>query len=277
MNIPNLNTKNALLCFLTGFVSLSLFFSSPAAAACTPVVYAFRHAEDLNGPPTELTPVGMEHANLYIEMITAFELTNNYCPVKFVYSVNQVKPGGEVGTTNPYFTARPLANIVMNLNPIIEIDNKRIDEFLEMSNIGPVRFRDVMLDKVEGGSSVALFWTSQGLHNLGEAIVPGFNIPEEPKPPRNAAYVFEFNGSDGFIAPPKVDQYIQCFNWANFRAPGDMSSSKYWCGNASNGNLSSSIAAKYLYKLHGRICDTDDLIPVTQAGYYGYCVSPAST
>lgn len=127
MSIPKSNTANTLLYVLAGFVSLSLFFSSPAAAACTPVVYAFRHTEDLNGPPTKLTPVGMEHANLYIEMITAFELTTNYCPVKFVYSVNQVKPGGEAGTT--YFTARPLANIVMNLDPIIEIDNKRIDEF----------------------------------------------------------------------------------------------------------------------------------------------------
>jgi hypothetical protein len=260
--------------------SLLLFHSSflsfiPKARACTPVVYAFRHAEDLNGPPTELTPVGMEHANLYIEMITAFELRQNYCPVKFVYAVNPFKPGGETGTTNPYFTARPLANILTNLNPIIEIDNKRIDEFLETSNIGPVRFRDVMLDKVEGGSSVALFWTSQGLPDLGEAIVPGFNIPETPKPPRNAAYVFQYNGSGSFIAPLKTDQYVQCFNWATFRAAGDMSSTKYWCGTPDNGNLSSSIAAKYLYKLHGRICATDDLIPITQIGYYGYCVSPA--
>lgn len=264
--------------------SLLSFISN--ANACTPVVYAFRHAEDLNGPPTQLTPVGMEHANLYIEMITAFELTQNYCPVKFIYSVNPVKPGGEAGTTNPYFTARPFANIVMNLNPIIEIGTKRIDEYLQMSNVGATAFREEMLDKAESGSSVALFWTSQGLHNLGEAIAPGTNIPgcsvpappecDKPKPPRNAAYVFKYNGISGFIAPLKPDQDIQCFNWANFRAPGDMSSSKYYCGNATNPNLSSSIEAKYLYKLHGRICDTSHLEPVIEPGYYGYCVSPAS-
>jgi hypothetical protein len=153
--------------------------------------------------------MGMEHANLYIEMITALELSKNYCPVKFVYSVDPVKPGDIMGTTNPYFTARPFANIVMNLDPITKIDNKHIDEFLEMSNIGPVRFRDVMLDDVVGGSSVAVFWTRQGLPNLGAAIAPAFIIPAEPKPPRNAAYVFAYNGSDGFIAPLMPDQYIQ--------------------------------------------------------------------
>ncbi len=269
--------KNRSLDFLISFVSLFLFISSAADAACTPVVYAFRHAEDVNGPPPSLTPVGMEHANLYIEMVASFELTQNYCPVKFVYSVDPIKPGGESGTTNPFFTARPLANILMNLDPIIQIGGKRIDEFLEMSNIGATAFREEMLDKTEGGSSVALFWTSQGLHDLGEAIAPGSNIPvktDTVSPPRNAAYVFKYNGSGGFIVLPKPDQYIQCFNWATFRAQGDMSSSKYFCGHT-NSNLSGSIEKQYLYKLHGRICGTAGLMPVPDGGYYGYCVSPA--
>jgi hypothetical protein len=261
-------------------ISLSLFLSisSAAGAACTPVVYAFRHAEDVNGPPPSLTPVGMEHANLYIEMVASFELTQNYCPVKLVYSVNPIKPGGESGTTNPFFTARPLANILMNLDPIIEIGGKRIDEFLEVSNIGATAFQNEMLNTTRGGSSVALFWTSQGLHNLGEAIAPGSNIPvktDTVSPPRNAAYVFEYTeGSDSFIVLPKPDQYIQCFNWATFRAQGDMSSSKYFCGHT-NSNLSESIEKQYLYKLHGRICATAGLTPVPDGGYYGYCVSPA--
>jgi len=288
--IRTMTRKKALSYSLLFFCGSLLSFIS-SANACTPVLYAFRHAEDLNGPPTVLTPVGMAHANLYVEMITAFELSKNYCPVGSVYSVNPVKPGGEKGTTNPYFTARPLANVVMNLNPIIEVDNKPIDEFLETSNIGAIHFREVMIDKVAAGSSVAIFWTSQGLHNLGEAIAPGTDIPgcsvpppvrpecEDPKPPRNAAYIFEYNGSGSFVAPGKPDQNIQCFNWANFRAPGDMSSTKYYCGNASNPNLGPSdhpIEDKYLYKLHGRICDTSDLKPVTEPGYYGYCESPAS-
>ena len=275
---PIVTRKHALIYSLLFFCGSLLSFIS-SAKACTPVVYAFRHAEDLNGPPTQLTPVGMEHANLYIEMVASFELTQNYCPVKFVYSVNPIKPTGAGGTTNPFFTARPLANILMNLDPIIDIGTKRIDEFLEMSNIGAIAFREEMLDKIQGGSSVALFWTSQGLHDLGEAIAPGSNIPvktDQVSPPRNAAYVFEYNGFNGFIALPKPDQYIQCFNWATFRAQGDMSSSKYYCGDKTNPNLSASIEQKYLYKLHGRICATDHLTPVTQGGYYGYCVSPAN-
>lgn len=269
------------LLFLCG--SLLLFTSSAnATEPCTPVVYAFRHAEDIN---VSLTAVGMEHANLYIEMIASFELTQNYCPVKFVYSVDPIKPTGDIGRTNPFLTARPLATILMNLAPITQIGDKRIDEFLEPASdiyIGPTAFKDEMLDKAITGSSVALFWTSQGLHNLGEAIAPGSNIPvkDDPdlgSPPRNAAYVFRYDGSSrSFIAVLNPNEYRQCFNWATFRAQGDMSSSKYFCGNT-NSNLSESIEKQYLYKLHGRICRTEGLVPLDPAGkdgYYGCCVSP---
>jgi hypothetical protein len=37
-----------------------------------------------------------------------------------VYSISRIRPDDSIGTTNPYFTARPLANIVMNLDPIEE-------------------------------------------------------------------------------------------------------------------------------------------------------------
>src|SRR5882672_11350122 len=68
---------------------------------CTPAVYAFRHGEDsktavapfpcLPGSSakctTALTPVGMLHANLYLEMVKSLELTQNLCPIKYVYAV----------------------------------------------------------------------------------------------------------------------------------------------------------------------------------------------
>src|SRR6516225_9076923 len=70
---------------------LSLISSAQATTPsfdCTPVVYAFRHAEDSNNPVTPfpclpgsridcttvLKPVGMTHANLYVEMITSLEM-----------------------------------------------------------------------------------------------------------------------------------------------------------------------------------------------------------
>ena len=118
--------KHTLIYSLLIFCSL-FSFASPSAsyAACTPVVYAFRHAEDegksvkafpcLPGSTvnctTALTPVGKEHADLYNEMITNFEMIHDYCAVKYVYSVNPILPGGFAGgTTNPFETARPLAD-----------------------------------------------------------------------------------------------------------------------------------------------------------------------
>ena len=73
----------------------------------------------------------MEHAGLYTEMITNFEMTQDYCPVKYVYSVNPILAEWfGVGTTNPFETARPLANDVMNLDPLIKIGDDIIDEYL---------------------------------------------------------------------------------------------------------------------------------------------------
>src|SRR5262249_31402226 len=131
----SVNIKNTLLKVPAAVCCLSLFSQSAQSQAaqppCTPVVYAFRHAEDVNGPPTALTSIGTEHANLYIEMITSLEVTQNYCPVATVYAVNPIKPDGSFGTTNPYFTARPLANIVMNKEPIIKVADQRIGELLK--------------------------------------------------------------------------------------------------------------------------------------------------
>jgi hypothetical protein len=80
-----------------------------AGSSCTPVVYAFRHAEDVNGPPPKLTDEGDQHAQLYPSMIYDFQFSHNYCPVGFVYSMYDRNPNTDPGTTNPYETAAPLA------------------------------------------------------------------------------------------------------------------------------------------------------------------------
>src|SRR5580658_7903370 len=305
-----LNTRNVLSASLVSFCSLLLFISSGSAqTACTPVVYAFRHAEDVSGAApqsdcfpgstvkcsTALKPTGTEHANLYVEMITSFEHLKNYCPVATVYSVNPVLPTGGGGTNNPFYTARPLANAVMNDDPIITIDGKNLDEFL--TQVTPENLRAELVNSMTSGST-AVFWTSDGLHDLGNAIVEGFQgIPVKNKatgvPPRNAAYVFEYNGLGGFSSPMTNSpyegstQFVQCFNWAPFRAVGDVSSTKYFCGKAmAAGSISDLIGDSNLYKLHGRICDTctiasatcpSPLNAVTQSmDYYGYCESPPS-
>jgi hypothetical protein len=286
------------------FSSLLLFSSNASAQTpCTPVVYAFRHAEDVSSdvtvPPyacfpgssvkcsTKLKPTGTEHADLYVEMITSFENLQNYCPVTTVYSVNPVLPAGGGGTNNPFYTARPLANAVMNADPIITIGGMKLDEYL--SEVTPLALRDELITRMKSGGSAAVFWTSDGLHDLGNAIVPDFEgIPVKNKadgvPPRNAAYVFVYDGQSGFDPPTNSTQYVQCFNWANFRAAGDVSSTKYFCGKAkAAGSIGDSIGDEHLYKLHGRICDTcttssdtcpSPLMTVDSADYYGYCESP---
>src|SRR5215813_9427666 len=175
----SVNIKNIVLKVPAAVCCLFLFSQSAQSQAaqppCTPVVYAFRHAEDVNGPPTALTPIGTEHANLYIEMITSLEVTQNYCPVATVYAVNPIKPDGSVGTTNPYFTARPLANIVMNKEPIIKVADQRIGELLKNGEANFLLF--AIKSDLTNNESVALFWTSQGIPRLAKVLNVNSEIP----------------------------------------------------------------------------------------------------
>ena len=112
---------------------------------------------------TKLKPTGTEHANLYVEMITRFENLKNYCPVATVYSVNPVLPTGGGGTNNPFYTARPLANTVMNADPIIRIGGMKLDELL--TQVTPQMLRTELVNRMKLGSA-AVFWTSDGYTNL---------------------------------------------------------------------------------------------------------------
>jgi hypothetical protein len=231
-------------------------------------------------------------------MIKSLEVTQNFCPVTTVYAVNPIKPDGSVGTTNPYFTARPLANIVMNKEPIIKVADQRIGEFL--GNGEGHLLLSAIEDDLTNNDSVALFWTSQGIPSLAKVLNEKSDIPAEPKPPRNAAYVFEWVETSRSLTPwtpTSVPHYIECFNVKPLslpdpskpRAVPEFSSYKYYCGigyNAENYNpdlggspsqpypVGNKILPEYLYELHGRICDLADLNksePIK--GYYGFCTS----
>jgi hypothetical protein len=302
------------LLFLCG--SLLSFISSAAAQACTPVVYAFRHAEDLEAPGNGLTSVGQQHAFLYPAMVADFGGANSYCPVAFVYSTYEINPDKGQGTSNPYETARPLAiaacynfpNVssaslaTCNFFPRTALENGgKLYEYLGankseqgtplagISATGPQLLKELTGRAVTDGVSIAIFWTSQGLNVLGQAIVPGFTgIPgcsklpatdecKKLKAPRNAAYVFVFNGS-GFDAPEAITQYVQCFNvHINFAvSPSKLvgpSGTTYYCGNGDDGTGSLPSIGKQegLDSLLGQICDTSKLIATGPRGYYGYC------
>jgi hypothetical protein len=103
--------------------ALGIFYSNAAQAqSCTPTLYLFRHAEDVDhdkpppDQPTGLTAVGRTHANLYPMMINQLETVlgaQSPCPLQRVFAMWDRKVGTEVrGTPNPYQTALLLAQYV---------------------------------------------------------------------------------------------------------------------------------------------------------------------
>ena len=237
----------------------ALVFFAPSAlgqATCLPVVYVFRHAEDTNPPGDHtgdppkvpifaLTPTGQAHAALYPGMISELEsrTSTNYCPVAKVYATTKVRKKGECGTecdsaTNAFDTATPLANKVMSgADPITTVGGNQLYEYLGNGNDAPTTpkydtdtakaLRTELLATANDSKSSAIFWTSQGLHVLGGAIInAGSNVPEKNGgaiPPRNAVYIFVANGSAPNIArfhdtpmsstlPVPSSVFVQCFN-----------------------------------------------------------------
>jgi hypothetical protein len=302
-----MNMRRVLSSSLVSLCSLFLVASSVyAQPACTPVVYAFRHAEDLGA---HLTKLGDRHADLYIEMLGAggFGSAHDYCPVGYVYSTYNVNPDGTPGTNNPLETAQPVAiaactaqGSCTGAEPRMRtVLGKTLYEYLGAEGSPkpckkcPVSaqasdLRAELITNANSGWSSAVFWTSQGLNILGQAIVPGFTsilgcstlppkaICEDLKPPRNAAYVFAFNGS-GFDPPDSVTRYVQCFNvHIDFSvSPSKLigpAGNTYYCGNGEDrtGNLPE-ISEANLPMLQGKICDTSDLTGASQRGYFGSC------
>jgi hypothetical protein len=273
-------------CLAVLAASLMLASNVPAAE-CTPVVYAFRHAEDfdkrqperpcLPGSPvqctTALTPVGMAHANLYLQMISNLETEENFCGLAAVYAVNPILPNGNGGTTNPYLTGAPLSNELFELNPYIDVLDESIDQ--NRKNFDQEALFAALVAIAKANGSVAFFWTSEGLHDLGVFLGTQI-IPKKggPTPPRNAAYIFRFDGNSAFLPPSKTDEFVQCFNYAKGGKAKNNFTNRFYCGKGPNGNLD--VPDDDLDKLQGMICApaASDFTKVTSPpDYYGYCQS----
>jgi hypothetical protein len=218
----------------------------------------------------------MEHADLYLEMIENLQDEKNFCRLGAVYAVNPILPNGGGGTTNPYLTGKPLANDLFDINPYIQVLDVGIDEHLKAFD--QEALRSALFSVLNIPQSVAFFWTSEGLHDLG-VFLGTENIPAKSpgSPPRNAAYILKYDGSGGFLPLDEPQQYIQCFNYAKDGKSKNNFTNKYYCGNLDNGDLKVPAGFDQWEKLHARICDRNapDFTPITKpTGYYGYCESP---
>jgi hypothetical protein len=166
-----------------------IFLLNPVAQAqtCTPTVYLFRHAEDIDGSfPTQLTPEGIKHAQLYPSMLEHFQTTQ--CPLKRVLAMYDVKPDGNPGTTNPRNTAEPLARCCGG-KADMSISYLGVTYFLyETRDIAKGglaaagsgmhgRIFYALQETLNSQGSVAIFWTQQGMPDVSVALgVPPVNI-----------------------------------------------------------------------------------------------------
>ena len=213
--------------------------TSMAQAACTPMVYAFRHAEDSNHLkyPNTLTKTGLRHADLYVSMLNNINaaLGSNHCPVTKVYAINTTKADGISGNTwNPFLTAIPLAKSRMaGAEPIQNVSSYKLLEFLD-NNPDPrtntaskpffasyttptasaLRAELVRTATTLDGQSSAIFGTSQGLHILSGAIigaesrVPQKNIDDGKTP----ATLVVFKAGTPIGTPPRNAAYLFAYN-----------------------------------------------------------------
>jgi len=273
----------------------SLVFLASSALACTPAVLVFRHAEDTNPPAPlifHLTPTGEFHALLYKFMVPAFADGTKYCPVTMVYAATKAdKPNKDKSATNSFYTAQQLAQQIMGKDPITVVKvngvDKQLYEYLD-NWINPpnppkspsyvtapaTALREELRNTANEGKSSAIFWTSQGLHILGGAIINGTSKipdkishfddkgkPDGPTPPRNEVYVFEAVGTGvnlqfsdtplrthtrGVPDTPDVlaGFYVQCFNHVEYSAALNPHAPhfvqdpvRYYCGYGEQSNL----------------------------------------
>jgi len=228
-------------CALVFFGVLVFSASAAPAQTCTPVVLAFRHAEDTNppnppGPIFALTPTGTKHADLYAEnnsgdpesgMVFAFVDHNGFCKVTKVYATSKVTKNpcntNCASASNAFDTASPLAKSVMSgADPITKVGNDPNDvntQLWEYLGNGqnpkptlPINYnttvagqlRNELLATAKRGESSAIFWTSQGLHVLGGVIIDGTSIV----PDKNADAGTPHAGTPHAGTPPRNAVYL---------------------------------------------------------------------
>jgi hypothetical protein len=268
---------------------------------CQPVVYLFRHAEDIN---TDLTLAGYRHADIYPLMIQNFERTWGYCPVARVYSEYYKLPAGNDGTYNPWKTAIPLAadkntrenpaTPIVDVSPDPNLQHWYLYEYLQSKDSADVHnnatVKNYLIAQMSAtlnkGGSVAVYWTSAGMYNfsrfLSEIIINPNTNTDDPtyKPPRNSVYVYLWNRPyDGvnpvggaYIKSLIQNEFVQCFDFDY--AAKDKAGDKYYCQRDGSLNSNNEITESVLKLVDGKICQKSAITLITPfqgTDVYGYC------
>ena len=252
--------------------------ASPAQE-CRAVAYLFRHVEDVNKDKQKpfdvtLSTSGQAHAQLYIEMVNKLQQEKpGYCPVKVVYALNPEKFDGSIGTSNPYWTANPLAQTAQtntddstmeDTNPVITIEvmNKEL-KLTEYLNHGEGdQFIEDIKAILNNQQSVAIFWTSDGMCAVARKLGPSipYSCVAGSKPARNSVFRFNYDVLQGKFTDV-TSKYFQCFNYnAN---TDSFSNTDYYCqfsANLLDWEGRPGFSAN-LQEISGRICDKDKLEP----------------
>jgi len=79
-----------------------------------------------------LEPTGKAHANLYVEMVNQFRNASRIIAGSDVDISGPRFATVAVGTKNPFHTARPLANVVIECRPSSSRAVRKLDEFWRM-------------------------------------------------------------------------------------------------------------------------------------------------
>jgi hypothetical protein len=174
--------------------ALGIFFSNAAQAqVCTPTIYLFRHAEDGKDKDNHpvLTNVGMRHAKLYPIMITQLQTVFHFCPIQRVFAMWDRDTGTQIqGTTNPYYTALPLAQSLFgeSAEPEMSFVDTQMNEYQlceypidgncsstqgythnGLAN-GSLFSYLIAYFQTHLTSSVAIFYTSQGMNPVSNVL-----------------------------------------------------------------------------------------------------------
>ena len=166
---------------------------------CMPVVFVIRHAEDTQSGPHALTPEGIKHAELYVQLFKNYIWGDTHsvgvdknqacvCPIGKIISISD--KGGEISprnpnpnpSSNPYKTVEKLS---LSLDIPINTDNGQTQYWSSFPWTADTKKKLLDYNGNSAQYSVVIAWDKQGLNPSEEDYnkLLGWLKPPESKVP----------------------------------------------------------------------------------------------